>query len=238
MAPIQPESRSLIQFITWYASRTGTGISKIRLIKFLYLADVHSFRLRRQTATPYRWSFYHYGPWTLEAQLDIEECVAQGVIQPQPFAPEEEAEEITLYRSVGADPNIYQQLGVSLESALKTEIDRWSRAPLNLFLNYVYFETAPMRYAKRGELLRFDPEVFAEEQTRAEEAPRRYSSRGARKAFQKLLTAGKTSSDHVPVPRDAIIDDAYVAALEALDAQDRLSGELGGVVEADPDSFT
>jgi len=238
MAPIHPDPRSLIQFITWYASRSSGGISKIRLIKFLYLADVHSFRLRRQKVTPYNWSFYHYGPWTLEAQLDIEQCVTEGVIQPQQFAPGGDTEEITLYRASGPDPNIYQRLTAGFEFALKADIDRWSRAPLNLFLNYVYFETPPMGDARKGELLRFDAETFQEEPARVQETPKRYSSRGAREAFQRLLISKKGAADQVAVPRDAIVDDAYVAALEALDAQDRLSGQLGGIVEADPDSFT
>ena len=238
MTPLHPSCRALIQFIAWYASRGGVGISKIRLIKFLYLADVQSFRLSGQKATPYKWLFYHYGPWTVEAQRDIEECVMEGVIVPQAFAPEEEAGEITLYRATGPDPNLYQSFSTGLEFAVRAEIDRWSRAPLNLFLNHVYFETPPMRNAKRGEVLRFAPEIFEEEQPRVEEAPtRRYSSRGAREAFRRLMTAGRSASDQVPVPRDGIFDEAYITALEALDSQDRLSGPLEGRTEVDPDAL-
>jgi Protein of unknown function (DUF4065) len=75
-----PERRSLIHLIVAYATERRGAVSKIRLIKFLYLADVHAFQRTQQTLTGYPWRLYHYGPWAIEAQAEISDCATSGVI--------------------------------------------------------------------------------------------------------------------------------------------------------------
>jgi hypothetical protein len=226
------EPTLLIPFIAAHGSETGRGLSKIRLIKFLYLADVHSFRLRQILATGYRWKFYHYGPWTGEAQRDIDNLVRYHVLDAVPFAREAEGGEITLYAAAQPPPSLPEPFGPTVEVALRDEIRRWRWAPLNLFLNYIYFDTPPMRDARRGDPLRFNAELF--EPPAAELSRKRYTSRQSREAFSRVLASRTGPAQGAPLPRDAVLDETYLAALDALDAQDTVRG-LRGDAEIDPD---
>jgi hypothetical protein len=241
----QPQSQgpqALIQFIVGRAGHFAGGVSRIRLIKFLYLADVHWFALREHRATPYPWRFYHYGPWTLEAQQDIERCVAAQLILPETLSRADDTGEMTIYRPgrsvLEPEMEMSSVFGRALEESLEVEIRKWLRAPLPLFLNYVYFETPPMREARRGDILRFDAATFRAVEAPAPEPPKRlqHSSKAARQAFQRLIE-GK-DSDRVAVPRTGIVDDAYLDALDVLNRADGASTPLEGRVESNPDDLS
>src|SRR5437870_357159 len=94
----------LIRYITSEATRLAGALTKIRLIKFLYLADVYLFGLAGQRATPYRWRFFHYGPWAVDAQEDIDASVQSGLIEATVRSREDEIGEMTLYSARGASP--------------------------------------------------------------------------------------------------------------------------------------
>ena len=224
----------LIRFLVSCATSFNGAVSRIRLIKFLYLADVHSFRFFSRTATGYRWRFYHYGPWTLEAQQDIDDCAARNVIQPATVPRVDEVGDVTLYSAHVSESMPVEHFSIRLEMILWDEIRRWVRAPLNEFLDYIYFQTPPMRDAKRGEYLHFDRDAFTEEQLDERRSPPRYSSREARKAWQKFLASTTQDATRKLLPRDAIVDDALARALDLLDSEDRLTGPLTGTVEIDP----
>src|SRR5438093_78936 len=224
----------LIQFIVGIASQLGNGISKIRLIKFLYLADVHWFRKRSQQATTYRWRFYHYGPYTGEAQADIDAAVSRGAIGTATMS-RDEGGDMTLYRATGV-PDLSELFDASFEVLLSSEIRQWLWRPLPQFLNYVYFDTPPMRDARRGEYLRFTLEVFQPAEPPAPPATGRRTSQAARRAFANFMA--RREHDRVPLPQDAIADASYLAALRALDSEDVLSAPLEGTAEADPDDLS
>ena len=110
----------------------------------------------------------------------------------------------------------------------------------NTFLDYVYFKTPPMREARRGEYLRFDETTFEVDGVHEPtvERPKKYASREARKAFQRFLESRRLDKAKVPVPRDAIVDEAFGEAVRLLDAEDALAGPLEGSAEVDPDALT
>ena len=97
-----------------------------------------------------------------------------------------------------------------------------------------------MREARRGEHLRFDEKDFAADALHAPltQRPKKYASREARKAFQRFLEGRRAEKTRVPVPHDAIVDEAFAEAVALLDADDALAGPLGGSVEVDPDALT
>jgi hypothetical protein len=225
---------ALIYLIVAYATDRRGVVSKIRLIKFLYLADVHAFQRTRQTLTGYRWRFYHYGPWALEAQAEIEECANAGMIEPIKKTRDDDVGDVTLYRALGGIPAAPTWLNATVEMLLKRDVYEWLDQPLPRFLDYIYFDTPPMREAKRGDYLRFDPDLFPPPETAGPAPKRRYSSRESRNAFRRLLEDRANTRDRVPVPNDGIVDQAYTEALDQLDAQDRLSGPLEGTVRAEP----
>jgi len=237
MTTIPTDRHALIVFVAWHASKLGRAVSRIRMVKFLYLGDVHFYAQRRRLATGYRWKFYHYGPYAAEAQRDIDECAERGLLHCEVLPRADEAGEVSLYRAYGTDPAIHDRFSATLETVLGSEIERWVGAELNPFLDYVYFETPPMREARRGEYLRFDETTFAVDAVHEPKAerPKRYASREARKAFQRFLESRRVERSKVPVPRDAIVDDAFEEAVSFLDAEEGLARPLEGSVEVDPD---
>src|SRR5438128_2618867 len=119
----EPNStHDLIRYITWEATRLAGALTKIRLIKFLYLADVYLFGLAGRRATPYRWRFYHYGPWAIDAQQDIEGSTQVGVIEAETRPREDEIGEMTLYTARGTPPDIEPTFGLPFEIQLKDAI--------------------------------------------------------------------------------------------------------------------
>jgi hypothetical protein len=226
---------ALIHLIVAYATDRRGAVSKIRLIKFLYLADVHAFQRTDETLTGYRWRFYHYGPWALEAQTEIEDCMNAGMIESIKTTRDDQVGDVTLYRAPGSIPGSPPWLNATVEMLVKRDIHDWLDQPLPRFLDYVYFGTPPMHEAKRGDYLRFDRSLFSPAESAGPAPKRRYSSREARMAFRRLLEERTDARDRVPVPKDGIADQAYAEALDSLDAQDRLSGPLEGLARAEPE---
>ena len=211
----------LIQFIVGIASQLGNGISKIRLIKFLYLADVHWFRKRSQQATTYRWRFYHYGPYTGEAQADIDAAVSRGAIGTATMS-RDEGGDMTLYRATGV-PDLSELFDASFEVLLSSEIRQWLWRPLPQFLNYVYFDTPgpdpcgrraapdhdpaldlPRRGLGHADLSR--PQPGAAHRTRQEPGPpghRPTNLTGGAKGVRKLHGAPRTRPCSAATGRDS-----------------------------------
>jgi hypothetical protein len=133
MMPEPNPRHDLIRYITAEATRVAGALTKIRLIKFLYLADVYLFGLTGQRATPYSWRFYHYGPWALDAQQDIDALAGSGAIVTEARPRDDDVGEMTLYSARGAPPDIERQFGVRFETRLKDAIRTWTRRPLNEF---------------------------------------------------------------------------------------------------------
>ncbi|MDQ1336706.1 MAG: hypothetical protein QG552_3656 [Thermodesulfobacteriota bacterium] len=72
---------NLIQYITWFATERGEVFSPIRLVKFLYLADLyHARRNDGATFTGWPWRFVHYGPFCRESLDAIRSAVDEGLI--------------------------------------------------------------------------------------------------------------------------------------------------------------
>src|SRR3989304_1658958 len=63
----------LIHLIVWYASSRGEKLTTLRLVKFLYLADLYHARVSRGTTlTGWPWAFVHFGPYCQEAMSAID----------------------------------------------------------------------------------------------------------------------------------------------------------------------
>jgi hypothetical protein len=118
-----------------------------RLTKFMYLAEVEYFRVKRERLTDLQWIFYLYGPYPAsmnsvlgEPTVETNECHG-GKISKQIMREE--------------DTFMMAKADFELEAIIARIVKEWGDADLNKLLDYVYFETEPMQNAKRGELLDF-----------------------------------------------------------------------------------
>jgi hypothetical protein len=119
-----------------------------RLVKLIYLADIE-WR-RRHSGEPLAdlsWKFLHYGPYAIElaeplGDPDMEVTDIAGRGQARRFNFDEES-------------LAQREVPEELSRIIAPLIERWGAADLNELLDYVYFDTAPMESAKRGDLLDF-----------------------------------------------------------------------------------
>ena len=220
------DTQKIIQSIVWTATRERGAISRIRLIKFLYLADVLLFRKEGRVLTNYAWKFYHYGPWAQEAQKDIDRAVEGRLIEMDKA--DGEAGDVYLYMCRGQDPEIWRELGVEFEMGLRREVKHWLGEPLEQFLDYIYFDTPHMRDARRADVLKFVPELPEPPALKPSRTKRGPVSEKGKEAFAKFLAGRKAAAQ---LPKDAIYDALYTKAAAMLDAEDITPAPIRGSAE-------
>lgn len=225
---ITPEK--LIQYITWYATEQGEILTPIRLVKFLYLADLfYARKFHGETLTKWPWRFVHYGPFCGEALQAIENATKTGLIESITYESKFDEEEHFLYKCrLEKDHPLRDILPISVTAPLENAIKRWGGDTYQL-LDYVYFETEPMEDVRFRDLLDFNKAKKAEIIKSIEMKPlSKEKINKAKEAIQKLKNKFLTSSEksNVVLP---IYDDIYHSALEIMD-ESELS-EVSGYAE-------
>jgi len=127
--------------------------TKTKLLKFLYLADLASYRVTGETFTRFDWIFFHYGPWTYEYDQILSEM--QHLISSERVPlPQDEGEAEVFGTSEVVD---LEEVLPSYEAVheLNLALDAFADRPLAEILDYVYFETEPMEGAIRDTELDF-----------------------------------------------------------------------------------
>ncbi|MGA2532102.1 MAG: Panacea domain-containing protein [Candidatus Aminicenantales bacterium] len=128
-----------------YKEKYGTAPGKTKLIKLCYLAEVYYRRLTGERLTSLEWVFWKYGPyfWDFDKVISME-TVFEKPEREDDFYPIEVQSDYVINK-----PTLIGK--VALDRALEHGAD-----DLSQILDFVYFDTEPMMYAKnRGELLDF-----------------------------------------------------------------------------------
>lgn len=217
---MNPQARELaLGILTRIKEREGTA-NKTKLLKLLYLADIEQYRVSGETLTGFDWIFYLYGPWASEYDSLLKQLQDENAIEIKPWASggvEGErivpTEEFSLARAVP-----------SIQASLRTVqlVDIWADRGVSTLLDYVYFETEPMREARKMERLDFS-KVSTEpprpyRRTKSGTDPR--ALRRLKDQFleeRKKLTSAVTTASYEQAPYDA----AYLEALQAFDEQEK-----------------
>jgi uncharacterized phage-associated protein len=130
--------------IKYFVYATKGHITKIQLIKFLYLADLYAVKWTGKQLTELNWYYYHFGPW--HEDIDI----ALNKMNGKEISIETEGN-ITLIKLGKESGNIDDlQLSVSLKFVLDNIRREWAGAgkdKIKQLLDYVY-NTAPMLAVK------------------------------------------------------------------------------------------
>jgi len=215
--PLDPTH--LVQLIVWLARQRGESLTTLRLVKYLYLADLYWAREHEgQTLTRWPGAFVHFGPFIGEALDTIQHAVNAGLVVAQPFRSKYTDEERHLY-TVEDDraAALADNLPDTVLGPLHDTIRRWADDTPAL-LDYVYFRTEPMADARPGERLDFTKAVKTEEPhpvqmtqlsgqqiRRAKEAARALAER-----YRKSVEATRAQE------ATAVYDDDFVNALRAM----------------------
>ena len=125
--------------------KNGYGISRTKLIKLAYLAEVFYKRQVGDRLTESKWVFWKYGPYLIEYPAILNSDAFVITTTDDDFQPVKPAEE-------------YSPLftGIDEELAISKAME-FADDDLNDLLDFVYFDTEPMMHvSQRGEELNFD----------------------------------------------------------------------------------
>ena len=141
----------------WYATLNDIRLTTNRLVKFIYLTDLYYARLRNgETLTGFPWRFVHYGPYCSEAMDCIERAVQDNLICKETydsrFEPDKDYHIFSCRDDDAEHIRDFFHIGVlgRIQNAIKNLGDDTPR-----LLDYVYFNTEPMRDVRKGDLLDF-----------------------------------------------------------------------------------
>lgn len=148
----------------------------------------------------------------------IDQARSRGLVATIPYQSKYDGEEHLLYKGVGSDlAGLRSALPLSLVGPLTAAIARWGSDTQGL-LDHVYFETEPMKPARRGDLLDFSrcgpPEqpvqVVMKKLTRDQVA----EAREALSRLREKLGAGLVEQERRW--EGEVLDQSYAQFLEAL----------------------
>lgn len=222
---MKPDILKLIHYIVWYATEKESKLTTLRLVKFLYLSDYFWAKYNQgQTITEWPWKFVHYGPFCKESLEAIEEAVVLGYIEKLSYESKFD-QDYNLYIA-REEPEI-EEIPLPLRSELNHAISKWGDDTYGL-LDYVYFETEPMIYAQKYQILDFSKvrqfETFKEIKTPQLSEDKIKKGKEIIEKIKNKHTENIRRKLKSPKP---IYDDIYFQALKYLDEED-LSGEFSG----------
>ncbi len=230
----------LIQFIVCQTTEFEASLSPIRVVKFLYLADLYHARENKgKTLTGWPWKFVYFGPYCGESITALNEAVNDGLIDAKSFESKYDEKDRFLYSCRSEkEPDIAKDLSLYVWSSLKEAIKKWADDTPGL-LDHVYYDTEPMKDVKRGDLLDFSKAHLPIELPKLE--MKKISKSKAEKAKQLIsalreqyhASSYKLSEEKVQMVRDG----AYRKSLPLVDDEDLEEGLSGvakiGNVESD-----
>lgn len=230
---MQPSKNDLINrllgALASAALARGGRLTKIRLVKFLYLLDLYWAQSKGQPFTGWPWAFVHYGPYCRESTDAIDAAEKAGFLAAQAYESRFGDSDFRLYDcgpqldETGVD-RVKADLPLSVSARLFRDVKLWHDDTSGL-LDFVYFHTDPMRNARPGDILSFanEKEPNLEEYRPVEMLPlSKKKKRALRDAVQKLK-----SQQSVTLPSPALYDEEYFAFLSHIAGPETEVGASG-----------
>ena len=222
----------LIHLIVWCASRRGEKLTTLRLVKFLYLADLYYARLSQgDTLTGWPWAFIYYGPFCHQASDAINNAIQNDLVkfEERPSKYDDEKDyRLFWVEDIDEEPNLAGSFPTYLWSRLQWAIQKWADDSYGL-LDYVYFETEPMIQVGRGDVLDFKKAQMPEIHKKVEMKKIPKSKiEDAKKVVNRLKEKYKRAIGSRPP--GGPIDASYFKAINQLEGVDLEVG-LEGIAE-------
>ena len=227
-----------VKFVEWavsYANERDAKLTPIRIVKFLYLADLYHARIAEgRTLTGWRWTFIHYGPFCSESLEVIEKAERMGLIEGTSYRSKFDKDTKLYVHSAEDKPEDYPEaLPAYVSAEIKRAMDRWADDTSGL-LYHVYLETEPMVAAKPRDPLNF---TISERTTPEKPIEMKLLSQRQKKAGRELLSKMRRLQEKtLHSKREGlapIYDSAFFEALQALDEQEA-APEISGTLNLKP----
>ena len=215
----------LTELILQYAAEEQVPLTELRLLKFLYLADLLNSRKHKRTITNWPWFFHNFGPFSYEAIANIRDLAKKGVIgreiRNSTFADQEESEYSNY--SVKADDGVTRKLERSFDVYVTTNLRALVRkygVNSKELLHFVYTKTEPMIDAQPGDKLDFSLAEMPIKNDYSSTAPKLTVSQKnrAKDHLRALVSSGNNKSNPNPLPPK--YDDVYVQSIDSLNREE------------------
>jgi hypothetical protein len=180
----------LLQYILAVAGQE-TGWSRelgmIHLIKYIYLADLTYAKFHGgQTYTGLKWTFHHFGPWSVECYNRIEPALEAVGATKRKITSDKYDDFI---RWSADDPALFEKLNDQMDLTVAGAVQKYVRKFGNdtyMLLDFAY-KTEPMLNAAPEELLEFKHPVDAAAEKIEEKPKKVLTARQKKKQSQKIL---------------------------------------------------
>ena len=238
------DSKQLVKYVVWLAGQFDTAVTETRLIKYLYLIDLYHARLRNgQTLTGWPWAFVNYGPYCSEAYTAMQDALTYGFVEENYYNSKYENREKFRLLSIDRqeqdeEPEIGKELHISIISELQQIIRKYGDDTACL-LDYIYYDTEPMRNARPYQKLDFDlaqkTEILsAIEMKKLSPATLQKGAGLIDKLIKKHKVAlNDNENRYKQKVKCGLYDDEYEKARQYLDEDDLPTG-LEGVARVEP----
>jgi uncharacterized protein YwgA len=222
----------LIRLITRYATQCGFSLTTVRLVKFVYLADLYSARDQNGAIlTGYPWAFVFYGPYCSEVMKDLDEVSRMGLIRRDSRDSKFSDKDYQLFSCRDPEAEKLEDLfPLSVISPLKRAIKKFGEDTQAL-LDYVYFETEPMEGAKRGDLLDFSKaRAFLRPKILTLPKPSKKQIESGKRHIAELVEKMRKGKDRLQEDTriaGGLQDEVFYKALQVMDGEDLETGLNG-----------
>lgn len=224
MAGVIPGNRlpELVALICSWAADRDEVLTPIRLVKFLYLADLyHARKTGGETLTGWPWRFVHFGPYCAESLQAVDAAVSKGLVARSAYESKFTGEEKYVYRGRRSqgEPPIERLIDLYTTGTLKRAVRNWADDTAGL-LTHVYFETEPMSDIEPYDFLDFRK---ARRPPNVERVPAVKLSADKKKKALEVLAAlhARTSPDKRVTPLDiGVHDEVFQASVANEDVSD------------------
>ena len=219
------------------AGYRGSSLTKLRLVKFLYLLDLFWSQAKDgETFTRWQWKFIYYGPYCRQSTNAIDRATQYGFLEAQSYESEYGDEDFRLFKpgyriEDQEEDEVRRIFPLYVSTHLFADVDKWCDDTYGL-LDYVYFRTGPMRRARPGDVLSFKEEVKIDYK---DLRPIRLSplSDSKKAALRGIIGRMKKDKDETTIAQTTkgqsreLYDDAYFEMLTALEEAETPVGISG-----------
>lgn len=221
--------RQLLLYLIEQLHEHDSVISKIRIVKLLYLVDLEHYRSYQTTLTGLDWIYYHYGPYAFE----IDTVLSQARIDLGEERIETAAGHTAYVYRVHPGQSIDNLIRLPMKMKINRILQHWASRDTRELLDYVYTETEPMQEAVFGQPLDFSS-------VRRDIRVSRPSSRlklddDKTLMLRKMLTdqTRKAETTLTPPPR---YDELYFESMRVLDEENMADLPIGSRISMTSDA--
>jgi hypothetical protein len=212
----------LIKYIVCFANDHDISLTTIRLVKFVYLADLYHARLNTgETITHFPWAFVNYGPYCQDVMKSIDDAVLKGFINSKALESKYSEKDYKLFFCYDDKySELRKEFKIAVLSELQYAIKKYGDDTAQL-LDYVYFNTEPMNDVKKGDILDFSlavqPKTIPPIETKKLSRKDVETAKALVKKLKEKYTAAAENLRKDDNEAEKWRDDLYLKSLDNLD---------------------